>query len=61
MNPCFRTSPGRKRRRRAHHAIKPEHTALCPQCGAARRPHHACKSCGYLRPGLQVKVIQSEA
>ena len=28
---------------------------LCPNCGAAKRPHTACQACGYVRPGLQVK------
>lgn len=55
MNPPFRTSPGRKRRRRSHHAIAAAHTVLCPNCGSAKRPHTACGSCGYLRPGLQLK------
>ena len=55
MNPPLRTSPGRTRRRRAHQALKPIHTTLCPNCGGAKRPHAACASCGYVRPGLQVK------
>ncbi|MFO0827261.1 MAG: 50S ribosomal protein L32 [Phycisphaerales bacterium] len=56
MVPAFRQSPGRTRRRRAHQALKAEHTTLCPNCGAAKRPHTACSSCGYVRPGLQLKV-----
>jgi large subunit ribosomal protein L32 len=54
--PCFRTSPGRTRRRRSHHAIKAEHTVLCPNCGSAKRPHSACSGCGYVRPGLSMKT-----
>ncbi len=54
--PPFRVSPGRTRRRRAHQAIKATHTTLCPNCGAAKRSHTACSSCGYVRPGLQIKV-----
>ncbi|MBX3355735.1 MAG: 50S ribosomal protein L32 [Phycisphaeraceae bacterium] len=61
MNPAFRTSPGRTRRRRSHHAIKAAHTVLCPQCQAPKRPHAACRGCGYVRPGLQLKVAQPEA
>ncbi|RPG22777.1 MAG: 50S ribosomal protein L32 [Phycisphaera sp. TMED9] len=53
--PSFRQSPGRTRRRRAHDAIERTHTVLCPNCGTAKRPHHACRECGYVRPGLQVK------
>ncbi|MEY3142348.1 MAG: ribosomal protein [Planctomycetota bacterium] len=56
MVPPFRCSPGRTRRRRAHQAIKASHTTLCPNCGAAKRSHTACSSCGYVRPGLQIKV-----
>ncbi|MCA9284406.1 MAG: 50S ribosomal protein L32 [Phycisphaerales bacterium] len=58
MQPTFRTSPGRSRRRRAHHAIRADHAVLCPNCGAAKRPHHACPSCGYVRPGLQIRASQ---
>ncbi|MBM4112625.1 MAG: 50S ribosomal protein L32 [Phycisphaerae bacterium] len=61
MNPAFRTSPGRTRRRRSHHAIKATHTVLCPQCQSPKRPHGACGNCGYVRPGLQLKVAQPEA
>lgn len=56
MNPPFRTSQARKRKRRSHMALKAEHSVLCPNCRAAKRPHSACSSCGYVRPGLQVKV-----
>jgi large subunit ribosomal protein L32 len=58
MVPAFRQSPGRTRRRRAHQALKSVHTTLCPNCGAAKRPHTACQNCGYVRPGLQVKTTK---
>lgn len=58
--PCFRTSYSRKRMRRAHHALRPAHTVLCPNCGSAKKPHLSCGECGYVRPGLQIKVPQSE-
>ncbi|MDA1008483.1 MAG: 50S ribosomal protein L32 [Planctomycetota bacterium] len=61
MNPPFRVSPGRKRRRRAHQAISAIKTVLCPNCGSARRPHCACGSCGYVRPGLQIKALRSDS
>ena len=54
--PAFRQSPGRTRRRRSHLAIAAETTTLCPNCGAVRRPHRACRECGYVRPGLQIKA-----
>ncbi|MCH8315649.1 MAG: 50S ribosomal protein L32 [Phycisphaerales bacterium] len=58
--PAFRTSPSRKGKRRSHHALRADHTVLCPNCGAAKRPHHACPSCGYVRPGLQVTSGEEE-
>ena len=53
--PAFRTSPARKRKRRSHLAIRPVKTTQCPNCGAARLPHVACTSCGFVRPGLQIR------
>ena len=61
MLPAFRTSPGRTRRRRAHQALTAAHTVNCPNCGANKRPHTACRDCGYVRPGLQLRVAQPEA
>ena len=58
--PAFRTSPSRKRKRRAHHALKRATTVLCPNCGTAKHPHRACAECGYVRPGLQVKTTGEE-
>ncbi|MEE2894929.1 MAG: 50S ribosomal protein L32 [Planctomycetota bacterium] len=59
--PAFRQSPGRGRRRRSHDAIAKTHTTLCANCGAAKRPHTACRECGFVRPGLQVKPTRPEA
>lgn len=56
MHPCFRTSPSRKGKRRSHHALKAHHSVKCPNCQAAKQPHKACGSCGYVRPGLLVKT-----
>ena len=61
MLPAFRTSPGRTRRRRAHQALTAAHTVNCPNCGANKRPHTACRDCGYVRPGLQLRVAQPAA
>jgi large subunit ribosomal protein L32 len=61
MQPAFRTSPGRTRRRRNHQALRQAHTVLCPNCGNTKRPHTACAGCGYVRPGLQMKSLQSDA
>ncbi|MCH8822617.1 MAG: 50S ribosomal protein L32 [Planctomycetes bacterium] len=58
--PAFRTSPARKRRRRSHLAIKADAHVVCPNCGDAKRPHHACTSCGFVKPGLQVRVGEED-
>ncbi|MCH2143930.1 MAG: 50S ribosomal protein L32 [Phycisphaerales bacterium] len=58
--PAFRQSPGRTRRRRAHDALRKTPVVLCPNCGGAKRPHTACRACGYVRPGLQVKATRPE-
>lgn len=49
---------GRKqtRTRRAHHARRPTHYVDCPRCNSAKLPHAACDNCGYVRPGLSLKV-----
>ncbi|MEM7228322.1 MAG: 50S ribosomal protein L32 [Planctomycetota bacterium] len=54
--PAFRTSPARKRKRRSHHALRATQSVICPNCGASKRSHVACHSCGYVRPGLQVRA-----
>jgi len=54
--PAFRTSPARKRKRRSHLALKATPSVLCPNCGNAKQPHQACRSCGFVRPGLQVNT-----
>jgi large subunit ribosomal protein L32 len=54
--PSLRSSASRQGKRRSQHTLRKPHTVTCPNCQAARRPHEACPSCGYVRPGLQVKV-----
>jgi len=56
--PAFRTSPARKGKRRSHLALKAKNVVLCPNCGSAKLPHRACRSCGYVRPGLQVRATE---
>ncbi len=58
--PAFRQTAGRKRRRRSHHALKGTHTVSCPNCGSAKSPHAACRNCGYVRPGLQIRQTEGE-
>ena len=56
--PAFRTSRSRTRKRRSHLAIRAAKAVQCPNCGAAKRPHAACVSCGYVRPGLQIRTAE---
>jgi len=56
MLPALRQSHGRTRRRRAHDAIKPYQTSMCPVSGMPKLHHRAAKQSGYVRPGLSVKV-----
>jgi large subunit ribosomal protein L32 len=55
-NPAFRQSHGRSRRRRAHQALPTVRGVTCPNCGEVKLPHRACGHCGYVRPGLSVRM-----
>jgi large subunit ribosomal protein L32 len=52
MLPVQKHSKSRKRKRRAHQALKPIHYVRCPQCGNSKLPHCACDNCGYVNPKL---------
>ena len=56
MHPTHRTSPGRTRRRRSHHAVEGAKPAMCPLSGQPKQHHRACKESGYVRPGLVISV-----
>ncbi|MCC6320099.1 MAG: 50S ribosomal protein L32 [Phycisphaerales bacterium] len=56
MQPSFRQSYGRTRRRRSHHALKPVNPTVCPISGTSKMHHRACKESGYVRPGLRISV-----
>lgn len=42
--------------RRSHLALKALNPATC-ECGALKRPHHACPSCGKYRGHVAVDVV----
>jgi len=48
--------------RRSHlwRANRPVVSVRCPNCGSPKLPHAACMSCGYVRPGLKIKVSRDE-
>ncbi|MFW5652763.1 MAG: 50S ribosomal protein L32 [Planctomycetota bacterium] len=60
MHPTHRISPGRKRRRRSHHALERKQVDVCPNCGEVKLPHCACSNCGYVKPGLQLREEKEE-
>ncbi len=41
-------------RRAANWKIEALNLNKCPQCGAARQPHHVCPSCGFYNGELVV-------
>lgn len=47
--PKGKTSKSRRDKRRTHQKIAAPNLAVCPQCGEARLPHHACPGCGTYR------------
>ena len=56
MLPTQKTSRSRTRMRRSHHAMRPVNYCDCPRCNSPKLPHAACDNCGYVRPGLSMKV-----
>ena len=61
MLPAQRTSKAKKRSRRSHHALKAPHYVRCNQCGNAKLPHFACGNCGFVNPGLSVRLDPLES
>lgn len=60
MVPVQRKTRTQSRKGRAHQAIKAAHTVTCPNCGTPKRPHTACMECGYVRPGLSLRINQED-
>jgi len=56
MVPKYKTSRSRTRTRRSHHALRGANVADCPRCNSPKLPHAACDNCGFVRPGLSLKV-----
>jgi large subunit ribosomal protein L32 len=44
--PKHKTSKSKRDMRRAHQKVSAPNLSVCPQCGEAVLPHHACPSCG---------------
>ena len=45
--PKKKISSSRRGKRRSHRALSVSLVMECPNCGAEKRPHHVCRSCGY--------------
>jgi large subunit ribosomal protein L32 len=54
--PKQKSSRGRTRKRRSHHRLRGTAYVDCPRCNSPKLPHAACDNCGYVRPGLSLKV-----
>lgn len=54
-NPKRKHTPMRRDSRRASNwTVTASNPSKCPQCGAARMPHHICPSCGFYNGELVV-------
>lgn len=47
--PKRKTSKSKRNMRRAHHALVPIYSTVCPQCKALIRRYHVCSECGNYR------------
>ncbi|MFO7870160.1 MAG: 50S ribosomal protein L32 [Kiritimatiellia bacterium] len=56
--PKRKTSKSRSRRRKREWEKVSVSSGVCPQCGAPRRNHRICPSCGYYR-GRQVITVEA--
>ncbi len=56
MVPVQRQTRTQGRKRRSHDGLRPVQAVQCPNCGSPKLPHAACSDCGYVRPGLTLKL-----
>ena len=60
MQPSQKSTRSRTRSRRAHHGLVKVNIVECPRCNSPKLPHAACDNCGYVRPGLSLKIEKKE-
>ena len=60
MQPSQKMSRKRTRSRRAHHGLNAVNVTDCPRCNSPKLPHAACENCGYVRPGLSLKIEKED-
>ena len=46
--------------RRSHHALKAPTLAICSNCSAKHRPHHACLECGFYKGRMVVDMASKK-
>ena len=54
--PKRKTSKARRDKRRANWKLSIPGMVACPQCGAFKMPHRACKACGSYKGKEVIKV-----
>jgi large subunit ribosomal protein L32 len=61
MLPVKKMSKTRTRSRRSHHHLTPVNYSTCKKCDQAILPHTACQNCGYVNPGITLKLGKEES
>ena len=56
MLPSQKLSRSRSRKGKSHQFLVPVNYVDCPRCNSPKLPHAACENCGYVRPGLSLKI-----
>ncbi len=54
------TRSRRDMRRKANSKLDPVTIVACSNCGAARKPHNVCPSCGFYKDRVVVAVAKKE-
>jgi large subunit ribosomal protein L32 len=60
VQPSQKSSKARSHKRKAHKHLTAIQVASCPRCSEPKLPHSACAKCGYVRPGLSLKVAKAD-
>ncbi len=56
MLPVQRQTRTQGKKRRSHDGLTAVQVVRCPNCGSAKKAHAACGECGYVRPGLKLRL-----
>jgi len=60
MVPVQRKTRSQSKQGRSNKGLTAVQAVRCPNCGEAKRPHAACRQCGYVRPGLQIALSKED-